>query len=432
MTSSNMQLTINNKATSGAQSDQVYICVVGNDPNDATKFGYVDLTTGQSVFSAQSGWMLDPTTMVTTLDNISFPLNVPAMSSARIYFSVYDNFTAFPASGPSPSKGTEVLFDKVEFENSDDNPNINGTSVDFYGISYTISGTDASRGAVSFGYTKSRSEIIGALKDIPSSPAKQKHGNNGVFAGCTISNTNDDVLRVMAPKTMALSDWPSTKADTDYWATRCSHFLDGYVLRQCFKPGRSFSFYSKNYPNDNTTYYGTTSGDGSQINLWTDADHTTPYSPVPTLNIPRAPWPLPDFATSPKSYHKVSGTQDDIDWGFVLLGNSAGTGAASYWGSDPLCMAIMVSICRGVMHLDDGTVSWIDSSRYYQGNQATPPVATEDMPIFYYSSILHSKGKDGKAYVLSYDDVYGENPSIFFAGHPSVTIDLHGLDKVSS
>lgn len=34
--------------------------------------------------------------------------------------------------------------------------------------------------------------------------------------------------------------------------------------------------------------------------------------------------------------------------------------------------------------------------------------------------------------VLSYDDVYGSNPSIFFKGKPDVTIDLNGLDKIAA
>jgi hypothetical protein len=433
---SNMNLTITNKNSDGAASSEVYVCVLGNDPdNKDTKFGYLNLVDGTTHFEDKSSWKLDPTTMVTTLDKIKFPLSIPNINSARIYFSVRENFTAFPASGPSSSRGNTNLFDKIEFD-SGSNPNINGTSVDFYGISYVLSGTDVNNGAVSYGFTKTRSEIIKALNDFTVSPEAQESGNTGIMKKTFMYSTDGtDVTRVLAPKTMGLGDWGNTQAGFVDWGTKCSHFLDNYVKNKCFAGGRKFKFYSKMWTEagPNTTYYGTTPKEGGSINLWTDADCTVPYAPVPTLNLPMTAWPNPDF--TPKAgvtslYHTVGGAQDTIDWGFLLLGNSAGTGAAANWGSDPLCMAIMVSICRGVMHLEDGTTDWIDSSKYYQGNGATPAVSTEDMPIFYYSSILHSKGKDGKAYVLSYDDVYGSNPSIFFSGSPDVTIDLYGLDKV--
>ncbi len=430
-----MKLTINNKNTAGAASKDVYVCVLGNDPNNIdSKFGYLNLVDGTTHFSDKSSWKLDPTTMVTTLDKITFPLTIPNMNSARIYFSVRENFTTFPASGPSASKGNTILFDKIEFD-SGSNPNINGTSVDFYGISYVISGTDVNNGAVSYGFTKTRSEIISALNNFTVSPSAQHSGNTGIMKKTFISN-DSEVIRVLAPKTMGLGDWGDSQPEFVDWATKCSHFLDNYVKNKCFAGGRKFSFYSKMWTEagPNTIYYGTTPAEGGSINLWTDEACTIPYAPVPTLNMPMTTWPNPDF--TPKAgvtslYHNVAGKQDTIDWGFVLLGNSAGTGAAANWGTDPLCMAIMVSICRGVMHLDNGTKDWIDSSKYYQGNGATPPVSTEDMPIFYYSSILHANGKDGKAYVLSYDDVYGSNPSIFFKGNPNVTIDLYGLDKVT-
>ena len=445
---STMSLTINNLPTSGAPSDQVYVCLLGNDPSAPdTSFGYLDFATGQAVFSDKTSWAMDSATMATTLDQITFPLAVPDINSGRIYFSVGAPFPAFPASGPTASKDNATLFDKIEFD-SGSNPNINGTSVDFYGISYVISGTDVNDGAVQYGFDKSRSEIIGALTSIPAStPTTQESGNTGIFAQTVVegaaAKAETPILRVLAPKTMGLSDWGATEKEFVFWATACSHFLDAYVTQHCFRPNRAFSFFDKTYTpaGPNTTYYGTTDADGT-LSLWTDAAHTQPYTPVPTLAPPCAPWPLPSMKPPPphvpSNYHNVNGTQDEIDWGFLLLGNSVGTGAADHWGNDPLCMAIMVSICRGVMHLDDGTTSWVDASQYYQGagvptsdtDAPLPPVSTEDLPIFYYASVLHEKGLDGKAYVLSYDDVYGSNPSIFFAGHPDVTIDLHGLDTV--
>lgn len=433
---SNMNLTINNKSTSGAASKDVYVCILGNDPNNKdTKFGYLNLTDGTTHFSDKATWKLDPSTMVTTLDKITFPLAIPNINSARIYFSVRENFSPFPASGPSSSKGNKTLFDKIEFD-SGSNPNINGTSVDFYGISYVLSGTDVNNGPVSYGFTKTRNEIFTALNAFTASPASQQSGNTGIMKK-TIFYNDTEVTRVLAPKTMGLGDWGDTQSEFVEWGTKCSHFLDNYVKNKCFVGGRKFKFYSKMWTEagPNTVYYGTTPPEGGSINLWTDEACTKPYAPVPTLNMPMTAWPNPNFTpptqpNQPSLYHNVAGKQDTIDWGFLLLGNSAGSGAAKNWGTDPLCMAIMVSICRGVMHLDEGTKDWVDSSKYYQGNGQGE--STEDMPIFYYSSILHANGKDGKAYVLSYDDVYGSNPSIFFKGKPNVTIDLNGLDKISA
>lgn len=432
---SNMKLTINNKKTSGAESKDVYVCILGNDPDHKdTQFGYLNLIDGTTHFSNKSTWKLDPTTMVTTLDKITMPIQIPNINSARIYFSVRENFSPFPASGPSSSKGNKTLFDKIEFD-SGSNPNINGTSVDFYGISYVLSGTDINQGPVSYGFTKNRSEIIKALNNFAVSPSDQKTGNTGIMKKTFFSN-DSEITRVLAPKTMGLGDWGNTQAEFIEWGSKCSHFLDSYVKNKCFAGGRQFKFYSKMWTEagPNTIYYGTTPKEGGSINLWTDEACTKPYEPVPTLNMPMTAWPNPNLtppsqAGQPSLYHNVSGKQDTIDWGFLLLGNSAGSGAAKNWGTDPLCMAIMVSICRGVMHLDNGIKDWIDASKYYQGNAG---LSTEDMPIFFYSSILHALGKDGKAYVLSYDDVYGSNPSIFFKNNPDVTIDLYGLDKVEN
>ena len=58
---STMSLTINNLPTSGAPSDQVYVCLLGNDPSAPdTSFGYLDFATGQAVFSDKTGPVLGP------------------------------------------------------------------------------------------------------------------------------------------------------------------------------------------------------------------------------------------------------------------------------------------------------------------------------------------------------------------------------------
>ena len=293
---SNMNLTINNKPNSGATSDQIYVCILGSDPSDNDKFGYLNFATGKVVFKTKSDWKLDPATMVSTLDKIKFPLAVPKINSARIYFSVYDNFAPFSPSGPTASKGNNILFDKIEFDNSSD-PNINGTSVDFYGISYVISGYDRDKGNVLYGFTRSRSEIINALNKFKPSPDSQHIGNTGIIKRTFMRNSKNEVLRVLAPKSMGLGDWGSTESEFVDWATKCSHFFDDYVAKQCLRGGRKFSFYSKDYIKgaQNKVYWGTTPKEGGLINLWTNEACTEAYQPVPTLNLPAAPWPLPDF-----------------------------------------------------------------------------------------------------------------------------------------
>jgi len=52
------------------------------------------------------------------------------------------------------------------------------------------------------------------------------------------------------------------------------------------------------------------------------------------------------------------------------------------------------------------------------------------MPIFYYWQILHEYGASGLAYVLFFDDVYGQNTSIFFDVGANVTITLNSLESV--
>lgn len=430
-----LNLSIVNPTTSGAKASEIYVCILGTDPSDSTKFGYLDFSTNQFVFSTASSWMLDPTTMVQTLDKLGTAVSVPKITSARIYISVYDNFAAFPASGPSPSAGNTVMFDKIEFDTAT-NPNINGTSVDFYGISYTITATDTNTGnPVTVGYAASRDTIISAFNKIPvPSNAQQHSGNTGIFQDVMLNN-GSNITRILAPKTAALTDWGATPTDYDLHATQSSHFFDDYINNECWKPNRTFSCYSKLYnpanPTvNNTVYYGKVNSTGTEINLYTNKGMTTPYV-VPTLPRPSNAWPDPNFATSPSLYNNTNSATGAVDWGFLLSGNAGySSGLGEYWNSDPVAMAIMVSICRGVMHLDDGCTDWTDSTKYYLGDGTGK--STSSLPIFYYSSILHANGLNGKAYVLSYDDIYGEEPTIYFANYPDVTITLNSVAKVTA
>ena len=61
-------------------------------------------------------------------------------------------------------------------------------------------------------------------------------------------------------------------------------------------------------------------------------------------------------------------TPADIDWGYLVYGQDGyASGPGAHWITDPVAMAIPVSIVRGVMHMDNGTVDWKDSNIYYKG-----------------------------------------------------------------
>jgi hypothetical protein len=72
---------------------------------------------------------------------------------------------------------------------------------------------------------------------------------------------------------------------------------------------------------------------------------------------------------------------------------------------------IYSSICRGCMHLNQAT-DWTDGNNWYTGAA----------PVFYYAKILHEAAVGGLAYALSYDDIFGTDPSIYISGYPNVDV----------
>ena len=426
-----MNLTIVNPSTSGATDAEVYITIIGDDPSTNAP-SYLDLSSSPPALKPFSSYQ---STMSQTLAALpassSGGIQIPAIRSARLYISVGSDFSGvnFPYSGPSASKDTLVLFDKVEFDTSTPGLyNVNATSVDFYGVSYTL--TAIPTGAtvpVTVGFTDTREKILTALYDIPLSPSGQASGNTNTFQSCFMFDGAGNILRVLAPKAMALTDWAPLPDVTR--ATQWSHFFDTYVHKAVFQPERVFSFYTKNWTPENPgpTIWAKVSPDGETVFLYTDPGLSNPYT-VASLPRPMASPGKPSFAQHPTSYHNVIGNAaDEIDWGFLLGGNAnPDTGMADNWGSDPAAMALMVSICRGVAHLPGE--EWLDADRYYQGTGNGQ--GTEEFPIFWYARLLHQMGVGGKAYALSYDDVYGENPSIFFDENRTVTLTLNDLSAV--
>jgi hypothetical protein len=441
-TTTTMNLSVVNPDTSGAKDDEIFICILGTDPS-TNYFGYLNLTVNPPVMVSGPTFTYVPGTTSQTLAQINAnqgsAISVPPIESARIYFAIRSDFepALMVSSGPTPSKTNPTLFDKVELDTSTPGGcNINPTSVDFYGISYTIEATPSGANApVTVGFNQSRQTIVDALQNIPSSPATRHSGNLSIFPDCFVTAQStieytEKVLRVLAPKTMALTDWgPVTDVTL---ATQASHFFDAYVNNLCFKKNRQLTFYTKNYnPNQNNSpnqIWAQVNADGSAMSLYTNEAMTELYSiqpasspPSNTVTPPSTPWPNPNFGTTPSSFHNVTGSSATaIDWGFVLFGNAGDAypgNLTAPWIVDPAVMALMVSIDRGVAHLDDGITAWVDPSNYYLGDGTGR--STESMPIFYYSSILHNLALNGLAYVLSFDDIYGQNASIYLPTVPT-------------
>lgn len=443
MTKFPAQITFELPTNCSISDTQIFVTVLGKDPDDTTKFGYLDFDTNtlQANYTP-STFSLNVATMVKSLAEIkalngagAYTIPIPSIDSGRVYFAFNDNFDkmgGFSSSGPTFGKNNPVLFDKIELHTAD-NPNLNVTNVDFYGVSYKVTATDTNtKQPRSIGFETPRSDILNAFDAIMPVPDNQQNGNTNIFKQLIITNNQGEVVRILAPKSPGLTDWPGeTLPDQIYNATKCSHFWDDYVNNACWKPGRTFSCYSKLYnatnPNtDKTVYYGRVSNDGQTLFLFTDAAMQKPYA-VPSLPRPSNLWGVPDFSPpspdKPSLYQNLdSVTNGPIDWGFLLFANAGCTeGLAEYWNSDPVAIGIMVSICRGVMHYDNGCVQWIDSSYFYQGDKQGNSSAA--FPIFYYAKILHDYGLNNQAYVLSYDDVYGgQDPSIYFNGYPDITI----------
>ncbi len=414
-----MNLTIVNQ--SGYPDDQVYFLVICQTPT-----GYLDFCTHTLV--RMPTFTFDAARMTASLAQIrtysgdgTATIPFPVMGSSRLYFALGKNFDQMgmiASSGPRMGAENTVPWDKFEV-NLSDNGFLNSTEVDFFSIAYTLSATRSSGEAVTVGITNSSAVIFNAFEAIPAAASSQQSGNSEIFKACIVRDASGGIVRVLAPKTPGYSD-----INTGSRPQQFTHFLDDYVNQHCWKPNRNFSFSSK-LASDPATYYGRVSADGLTLSLFTDAAMTTPYAAAPTLPRPSNAWGSPDFANHPAFWHNVGVTStvpDDIDWGYLLYGQDGYvSGPGAHWISDPVAMAIPASIVRGVMHLDNGTVDWKDSTKYYQGANGA---STADYPVFYYGQILHRYGIAGRVYALSYDDIYGSDSGVAFTD-PAVTLKIY-------
>ncbi len=416
-----MKLKVVNQ--SGFPDDQVYFIMVCQAP-----LGYFDFR--QHVLVATPVFTLDVNTMAASLAQIrqysgdgTATISCPAMGSTRIYFALGKNFDqmgGFPASGPEKGWGNLVPWAMFEFDLSN-HGFVNQSNVDFFSLAYTLAATRSSGEHVTVGITTPSSTIFSAFEAIPlPADSGQQSGNAQIFKSLIVKDAAGAVVRVIAPKAAALGDVGTPAALPQMF----THFLRDYINNHCWKPNRTFSFSSK-IAGDSNTYYGRVSADGQTLSIYTDAAMTVPYAPVPTLPRPSNAWGHPAFNANPGLWHNVgaAGTAPDaIDWGYLLYGQDGYvSGPGAHWHLDPVAMAIPVSITRGVMHYDNGTTAWKDSTKYYKGLNG---VSAPDRPIFYYGEILHRFGLAGHVYALSFDDVYGHDSGISFTD-PNVTLTLH-------
>jgi len=422
-----MNLTIVNQ--SGYPDDQVYFIMICQTP-----LGYLDFQ--NHVLVETPSFNLDVATMTATLAQLknysgdgTCTIPCPAMGSSRIYFCFGQNFDqmgGFASSGPDMGSSNPIPWDMFEL-NLSSGKFLDQSNVDFFSIAYTLTVNPSSGGTVTVGITTPSETIFGEFAAILSpADSAQQYGNSDIFKAMIVANAAGETIRVIAPKAAALGDVNYN----DSLPQEFTHFLDDYVNNYCWKPDRTFSFSSK-LASDTATYYGKVSADGLNLYIYTDAAMTIPYT-VSSLPRPSNAWGSPDFKNKTYLWHNVgvtSAVPADIDWGYLLYGQDGySPGPGAYWITDPVAMAIPVSIVRGVMHLDNGTIDWKDSSKYYLG---TNGASTSAFPIFYYGQILHRYGIAGRVYALSFDDVYGNDSGIGFTD-PAVTMTIYPFKSVLS
>ncbi|WP_299261510.1 beta-1,3-glucanase family protein [uncultured Aquimarina sp.] len=413
---------------------EIFVLVLGTAVNiDVNRqpvangdFSYLDFSTG-ALMAANFSSNKVTDTMVTSLDlltkdsNGNYVITVPYIGSARLYISFGQSLTEIPVfavSGPVNDKNNTVIYDKIEFDNAAHksngvvtapNPNVNLTNVDFFGLSFTITAYDVniSKDRI-IGYKTSRADIITAFNAIPD--ISGTNGNTSFMKTLVLKDTNNNLIRILSPKSASPIDLGSNDSEMATGATHRTHFWREYVNNECYASNRKFTCYSKLYTSTNPgpIYYGEIDNTGLNLNIYTDAARTQPYASCPTLPRPSNIGNLPDFSNGFSGYNMLDDTP--VDWGFLLSANTEGS-AAPNWATDPVAMAILISICRGCMHMNNAD-DWVNNANWYTANA----------PIFYYSSILHEKALNNLAYAFSYDDIFGTDPSIYFKGNPNIIL----------
>lgn len=419
-----LELTVFNN--SGFDDTEIYLTAPGHKPlssgvDDDSHWGYIDFSdTSAPVFvdtGSAADFELDAGKMSFRLDHFkddsgNYTVNFCEIGGGRLYFAFGDNFDqcggGFSSSGPLTNDQNTVVYDMMEFFlNPEGTPVLDISRVDFFGVSFYFSTTDVNTGKIEKrGHVVSRDKIIESFSGYPDSGGVV--GNTALFNILTIIRDEKDGVsdvRVTSPKNLSYAHFEGKLAKG---AQICSHFYQQYVTEHCWKPGRTFTSYDKNnYRFKSPVYYCKVSEDGAYLNIYTDSDYTTAYSPLPKMTRPcNTDASFPAAGT----WHQTDNDDPNkIDWGFVIMGSvNPASGAGKDFGSDPVAMYIMAALARGVLHRDDPD-QWL--TNVLAGNPATG-ASTTDYPIFYYGKILHDNSIDGLMYALSYDDVGGQDATV--------------------
>lgn len=402
---------------------EIFICIVGTDPSNG-KYSYLDMKSGSATFGTLVQFSKYSSGVTSqALSNITLPIAVPAIQSARMYFAIGTDFESsnfHSGSGPSPSQvvngGADVLFDKVEFDTSSPGSyNINPTNVDFYGITYTVNLKNNNGKNVTVGLSSPSYKMFEKFAEIPNYPTTNEGGNTAFYPNLLVQGSDGSNLRYLAPKTAAYSDLATGNPMI------LTQYLSTYVNKQVFRPKRQFTFYDKFYPSQMNQYWASVNSDGSSMTIYSDSLMQKIYC---TIQPPSNPWGNPSF---PADWHINFGANNNnsMDWGFTLIGNALVPLTANGWGinngADRVLMALMISICRGVAHLDNGTTDWVNAKNYFRGD----PKDHANFPIEYYAKIIHANALNGLAYAFSYDDIYSNNPSEYFDSGATIKFTLN-------
>lgn len=404
---------LNNGLGSGEKSDQIYVSIFGKTVSSKTEeFVYLDLEqfTLKQFTSYESG--------VTSkkLSELSAGIKVPAMRSARMYFTVGKDFDASDfntISGPSPSKiineGASVLYDFIEFDTSVLGAyNINPTNVVMYATSYTVELENVNGRKVSVGINKSRADVINDFLSIPQSETSSWYQDLIVKDSCR------RILRILAPQQPAYFDVVQNKG----YHLLMTNYFRKYLKNEVFKRNRQFTFYDKYYPEQKNLYQGEVNYDGSILTISRVLEKHNYFAPESFVL--KLPCNTMNSAEIREYWHNLSRSSETTDWGFMFFGNALVPTLPCGWGHKyhgephPAVMALLISICRGVAHLDGE--KWVVRDNYFQ-NQ---------MPEFY-AKIIHKNATGNLAYAFAYDDIYGQNPSTFFKPGTEITFNLHSL-----
>ena len=159
-------LTIQDQSGSG---EVIYWGIIGLGNTDSANWYYLDHTT-QSVTITTKGQQLGS---IFTALTATTTINLPKLSSARVYFAVGQPLTSTPFAsaadivlpnfiGADPNSG--IIYDKFEFTYNDSMGFVNTTLVDYFAIPMGVTLTGNQKGIQNLGrFTSPRDTILGQM-----------------------------------------------------------------------------------------------------------------------------------------------------------------------------------------------------------------------------------------------------------------------------